>query len=346
MNDIIDLIRNANSTDIAIGSGIVIGLLFLIILLITSKNKHKKNQKNQEKLDKTKQDSEINPTSNYNYNPLKNIKETQVNSNLNSNYNLDINISNEKKKKEKKKKEKKLTKKEKEFNSQKEICLTMYNNLYNVYYTEGYSVDLFQNDTLSYYTSIINNASNIDELKEIEVNLSYQTTRILDEIKTIKSREFSEKQRKSLYDECVYKISELDKLFKVLDLGGGNTIKEFNNRLLTNGMFAQIDDYQLIYNDLVQNIQYIKEKYKTNLNKSFGEETSIIDIKLIESLRFLGCKIDETNLKIIKTHYINLVKKYHPDNNQDSKASLDMTSKINEAYAYSKKILKDNSINL
>lgn len=329
VDNIVDFISSNIRTEYLIA--LVIGICLIVFISLFVKISNKKKSKKEEKVE------EIKTSEGQVYNPLKNIQQNTVSSNLNTNNtNNNTNTNNNIKKEKKSKKELKA---EELFNSELQICINSYNQLYNVYYNEGYSVDLSQNSTLSYYTSLIQGAKDIEELKNISSNISFQTVRIIDEIKYAKEKDTLEKQRKALYDECVIKMAELKKLFKVLNLSGDSTIKEFEDRLFANGMFAQLSDYQSIYNDLIQNIEFIKHKYNEALDAMVGKNSNEIDIELIESLKLLNCNLDETDLAVIKKNYLLLVKKYHPDTNSDSAASIEMSSKINRAYTYIKKTL-------
>lgn len=321
MQLILDYIQSMNINYIYIGIGILI-ILFVFICTFKKRKRTKEIKNIKEEYTKT--------TDSYVYNPLKNIQEEKIHTNFTNKNKSKPNVKKEKKIK----KTRKQLKIEEEFAKEKEICVNAYNQLYGVYFKEGYSVNLQENNILAYYTSLIQNANTIEDLKNISSNISFQTIKIIEEIKFAKEKENLEKQRKLLYDQCVIKIGELSKLFKVLEISGEQTIKEFNDRLLNNGMFAKIEDYQLIYNDLIQNIEFIKYKYKTSFDKLITEESNVVDVKLIESLKLLNCSVNETNLSIIKKNYISLIKKYHPDTNYDSLASIEISSKINDAYNY------------
>lgn len=336
LNKLIDYIYNVDRNYIFAFLG---GILIIILLIIISRNKKKKKKK------KSSTNEKINATENQIYNPLKNNQNEVVNSNLSAVTIQESKKDNKDTTKKNKKQTRKELKAEEEFKSELQICINAYNQLYTVYYNEGYSVDPSQNSILAYYTSLIQNANEIEELRNISSNISFQTIKIVDEIKCLKEKENIEKQRKVLYDECIVKIAELNKLFIVLNLSGDRTIKEFNERLLRNGMFAELKDYQIIYNDLIQNIEFIKHKYKETLDSLVGKNSNEVDVKLIECLKVLNCNLDETDLSIIKKKYLFLVKKYHPDTNNDSAASIEMSSRINDAYTYIKKTLNKDEKN-
>lgn len=329
LDQVLDFIQKLDTKYIIIG---IVAILMLLIILFILKSM-KKNKK-----EVIQEEPEIKSSTTQVYNPLKNKEKEVIQSNLTIQ-----NTSNDKSKnkKTKKKKEKKLSKSEKEFLNEKQICIDAYNNLYNIYLREGYSVDLTQNSLLYYFTTKIQEAQSSVELRDISTEISFRTQQVIDEIECAKKKYYLEQERKKLYDECVIKLAELKNLYTILNYKGDQILKEINDRLLSNGMFAQIEDYQNIYNEIIQNIAFIKQKYKTTLDKIFAQDTNEIDVKLVESLKFLNCKIDEDDLKVIKSNYIALIKKYHPDSNNDSYASIDMSGKINEAYTYVQKALKE-----
>ena len=65
------------------------------------------------------------------------------------------------------------------------------------------------------------------------------------------------------------------------------------------------------------------------------------NLKLMDYLKILNCEPNETNFMTIKKNYIKLIKKYHPDLNNDSEESKRKTSEITAAYNYIKSLIKE-----
>lgn len=321
-NKVLNIIQEKDFINILII--VTIAFLFVVscFLVIRKLTKRKKNK------DKSTSDvqtpivesNNINPSAQYVYNPLKDTQQ-QTTSNPNKNKN---------------KKEKKVRKSKKQiaFDTEKELCIQGYNNLVNIYSKSGYPTDINTNDILAYYYSQIINATDLEELKNIGTNLSFQTQSILAEIEKAQTKKYDEERKKVLYDECIENIVELEKIFDLANVDGKALLQEFNTRILGNSKFNSVDEYEKILNELKYNISYIKEKYKSILNDQISNNGKDIDLTLVHSLKLLNCSVNETDMKVIKRNYLDLLKKNHPDLNHDSYSSIEMTSQLNAAYKY------------
>lgn len=238
-------------------------------------------------------------------------------------------------------KEKKKSKEEEIFINEKNLCVNLYNTLYNIYWQNGYPTDLQNNDVLAYYYQQINDVLDIDSLKIIEHNLQNKIDNITTEFNLLAAKKEMEEKKKILYNKCIEDVIILENLFKLVNINDKTTINNYNAQLLTNNKFATLEEYQNIYYQLEQTIAYIKEEYKNVLSNIQPNGTNTtIDVKLINALKILHCNENERDLNVIKKNYLKLIKKNHPDVNKDSYSSIEVTSNLNEAYNYIKSVLE------
>lgn len=244
------------------------------------------------------------------------------------------------KKKEKKKKQKRKSKKEIAFEEERNLCIQGYNELYAIYLNAGYSVDLNENETLAFYNSQIVIATDMEQLKDIQTNISFEKSRIVSEIERLQRVEYIKKRREELHPLCVELIVEIENICSLVNINGKDMIKEYNSRLLNQSRFDGLDEYEKLYEELKYNVSYLKKKYESILENNCLTDEKEIDVKLIHSLKLLECDIHEKDMAKIKKKYLALVNKYHPDKNGDSRSSIEMTSQLNEAYKYIKKCIE------
>jgi len=222
-------------------------------------------------------------------------------------------------------------------------AINEYNNLYDIYFNAGYSVNLDHNQTLAYYNSLIASSQEDEvELNSIADEIKVQAQNLYTEI----SKKYYDEQKKIYYNKCSNKMIELELLFKLTKVDGNNITKNFNERLLLANQFSSLEEYKTLSVEIQRNIDYLKGRYSDTLEKNYyveddkneNKEKITIDPELIKSLETLNCNPKERDKEKIRKEYIKLVKKYHSDLSSDKKNN-DKILEISIAYDYVKKHL-------
>ena len=309
-------------------------LLVIVLIIIIKKKVKSKNTMDNENDKGIPVQGETNAYNGVNYSESQSY-------NMFNNQNTTVDTSQDKKaeKENKKQEKKKKAKKEKPIDIEKNKCIELYNQLYSIYLNYGYPVDMQNNNVLAYYSSwFMNNCSSIEDYQSYQCNIQIQIQNVLNESNNAQSNSNPNETKEYYRKESEKYMVELENIFNIVGVNGKSTINDLNFRLLNQTGFSTVDDYKCLYEEILQNIEYLKSRYKEVLEKKRGSSTEVVNYKLMDALQILECNASETDLKVIKDNYLRLIKKYHPDRNSDSEKSLDMSSKINIAYSYAKEI--------
>lgn len=137
-------------------------------------------------------------------------------------------------------------------------------------------------------------------------------------------------KKRIIYRECLDLLSTIGSLLKEKYEDSEEIINDFTKELNDCNNY---NDYLFmknrLYNSLVRLFLQFREEEYSNRKSS---DTNTHPNNIMECFKILGIPDDVKNFEIIKKIYIEKVKKYHPDNNDNYDSSLEKTQELNIAY--------------
>ena len=137
-------------------------------------------------------------------------------------------------------------------------------------------------------------------------------------------------KKKMVYNECLDILSTIESLLKDKYEDTNEVIKRFKDDLNNCKNYNDYLSMRAELNDYLMGIIFQFKKNEYSKEKSFNSDPKTNNIK--KYFNVLGLSENVKDFKIIKKAYLQKIKEYHPDNNENYESSLEKTQELNIAY--------------